>query len=150
MASAPSVSTPLANTALTSSERGSSSCRIGDLTFTGGPVIFRDGQEIYLSEMESALLCHLVVNRGRVVSRAELLAYLYPDHPAASANIIEVMVMRLRRKLAPHGEADVVLTLRGRGYQIPAEGAAALPPPRISPFSWRAREAMRRQALTVG
>jgi DNA-binding response OmpR family regulator len=104
-----------------------------DLFFTNGPVVVRDGQEIFLSAKEFALLQYLAAHPGRVVPRAELLAHLYPDQPVASANIIEVMVMRLRRKLSPHGEPDLVVTHRGVGYQFPTDTPpAGVSPPHIS------------------
>jgi len=100
--------------------------RIGDLTITAtGPVVFRDGGEIYLSTREFALLQLLVLNHGKVVSRAEILAHLYAGQAVAHANLVEVLVMRLRRKLSPHGEPDLVRTCRGMGYRIQADVHAA-------------------------
>jgi len=117
--------------------------QIGDLTFTTGPLVIRDGHEIFLSEKEFALLHYLADHLGKVVPRAEISAHLYPDHPASSGNLVDVLVMRLRRKLSPHGETDLILTHRGAGYQISADDPAASPAPHISLISRKLRATRR-------
>lgn len=76
-----------------------------------------DGDHLDLSAQEFQLLALLVENQGRVFSRTTLEERLYPQEPPAS-NAIEVLVSRLRRKLAGAGVADAIQTVRGLGYVV--------------------------------
>lgn len=77
----------------------------------------RDGVRIPLTAQEFAVLAHLVRNRGRIVTRATLEEILHPgeDIPADMvSNVIDVIVLRLRKKLGH----DLITTRRGQGFMI--------------------------------
>jgi DNA-binding response OmpR family regulator len=80
------------------------------------------GHAVTLTGKEFALLEYLLLNRGRAVSRATLLAEVWKMHPEASTNVVDVYVNYLRRKLraSPHTRLDAPLiqTIRGQGYAI--------------------------------
>ena len=79
-----------------------------------------DGQVVALSTREFDLLHALLLNRGRVLTREQLEGHLYRWGHEVESNAVEVHVHHLRRKLG----ADLIRTLRGVGYLIPAgEGA---------------------------
>ncbi len=69
-----------------------------------------------LSRRELAALEHLVRHRMRIASKAELERALYAFDAEVSANAIEVLIHRLRRKLAAAGASAEIHTLRGIGY----------------------------------
>ncbi len=73
---------------------------------------------IHLTAGEYAILEHLVLNRGRVVSKDQLLEALHDSEACPGPNVIEVMVCTLRKKLAAGGEESVVETRRGYGYLV--------------------------------
>lgn len=73
---------------------------------------------IHLTAGEYAILEHLVLNRGRVVSKDQLLEALHDSEACPGPNVIEVMVCTLRKKLATGGEESVVETRRGYGYLV--------------------------------
>ena len=73
---------------------------------------------IHLTAGEYASLEHLVLNRGRVVSKDQLLEALHDSEACPGPNVIEVMVCTLRKKLATGGEESVVETRRGYGYLV--------------------------------
>ncbi len=81
------------------------------------------GERVELSEREAALLAYLARNRGRVISREELLHRVW--HLPASAShtrTIDMTVVRLREKLGDDAEAPrCLVTVRGRGYMLAAE-----------------------------
>lgn len=77
----------------------------------------RDGQPVELSAREFAVLLALVEVRPRVLSRPQIEARLYNWEGTLESNAIEVHVHRLRKKLGD----DVIRTLRGVGYFVPAE-----------------------------
>jgi DNA-binding response OmpR family regulator len=98
--------------------------RRGDLELdpAGHRVVFR-GRTVPLSVREFALLHELMLNAGRVLSREQLEARLYPWGREVESNAVEVHVHHLRRKLAPH----LIRTIRGVGYLMPREAKGDRP-----------------------
>ena len=82
--------------------------------------VLRAGAAVELSAREFSVLLALLEARPHVLSRAQIEAKLYNWDAALESNAIEVHVHRLRRKL---GE-NVVRTVRGVGYYVPAEPGA--------------------------
>lgn len=79
-------------------------------------VTYRDAP-VLLPAREFALLQELMLNAGRVLSRARLEASLYESGDELASNAIDVYIHHLRKKISP----DVVQTLRGVGYLMPKE-----------------------------
>ncbi len=109
-----------------SPERPSSVTRIalpnGHADFARREVRFKDGTRVDLSERELELLSYLVRNRGRAISRDELLGNVWRIQPdGISTRTIDMHVARLREKLRddPTGPA-ILLTVRGQGYMFAA------------------------------
>jgi len=73
-----------------------------------------------LSETEAAVLCHLVANRKRAVSRDELLSRVWGIEPRGlETRTIDMHIARLRTKLRdPAGgkPLEAILTVRATGY----------------------------------
>ena len=89
----------------------------------------RDGTEIALTAREFALLEHLAAAGGRVVSKTELLASVWGGQAHDDPNVVEVYVGYLRRKIdQPFGRHSLV-TVRGAGYRLVPDDAAADGPP---------------------
>ena len=80
-----------------------------------GHSAFLAGRALELSRREWLLLEALMVNEGRVVSKDELLGVLATD-AAASENVVEVYVFRLRSKVEAAGVR--IRTVRGFGYML--------------------------------
>jgi len=79
----------------------------------------RRGQSITLTNKEFALLECLMLNRGKCVSRSELLEEAWNVDTAQTTNIVDVYVNYLRRKLDDQPPGLVIRTLHGKGYMIP-------------------------------
>lgn len=82
-----------------------------------------DGTLVRLGPKEFTLLELLILKRGRPVNKTACLSHLYgvdeyPDHKA-----IDVLVCRLRRKLAAYGLLDVVANIWGLGFAVKREPA---------------------------
>ena len=92
--------------------------RAGDVTLDPGShrVTLR-GKDVALSARELALLEALLDRRGAILSRAQLEERIYGWGEEVESNAVEVYVHALRRKLG----ADLVKTVRGVGYTIPAD-----------------------------
>jgi len=90
-------------------------------------VRFDDGGRSDLSERECQLLVYLASHRERVISREEILTHVWGLDPAGiTTRTIDMHVARLREKL--HDDPTrpkIILTVRGRGYMLRAEGGSA-------------------------
>jgi two-component system OmpR family response regulator len=75
----------------------------------------RAGEPIELSPTEFRLLRYLMLNPGRVLTRAQLLAHVWDYDFGGSSTVVTTYVAYLRRKLAQHGP-DVIHTQRSIGY----------------------------------
>jgi len=88
----------------------------------------RGGHLIDLSPTEFRLLRYLMLNPGRVLTRAQLLAHVWDYDFGGSSTVVSTYVAYLRRKLAQYGP-DVIHTQRGVGYslRLPRPGELAGP-----------------------
>lgn len=76
------------------------------------------GRAIVLPRRELALLELLVRRAGRVVQRAHLESELYGLDVEVSANALEALVSRLRRRLEEENAGVELRTVRGVGYML--------------------------------
>ena len=76
----------------------------------------RAGQSVELSPMEYRTLEYLMMRKGTVVSKEELLEHLYDYNWEKFSNVIEVYISTLRRKVDSGDSERLIHTLRGRGY----------------------------------
>jgi two-component system, OmpR family, response regulator len=84
----------------------------------------RAGTVLDLTATELRLLRYLVEQRGRTVTKNQILTQVW-GYDAYDPNLVEVHVSALRRKLEAHGPR-IVHTVRGLGYALrpaPGEGA---------------------------
>jgi two-component system OmpR family response regulator len=82
-----------------------------------GRRVRRSGEEVPLTAREFDLLVFLLRRAGHVVSKRQILDGVWDDDFAGDANVVEVYVARLRRKLSgPDG--GPIETVRGAGYRL--------------------------------
>ncbi len=74
-------------------------------------------RSIVLRDREARLLHVLLANPGRVFAREDLERRLYGDDVPES-NTVEVFVYHLRKQLQELGAADLIRTVRGKGYTV--------------------------------
>ncbi|HVX18758.1 MAG TPA: response regulator transcription factor [Acidimicrobiales bacterium] len=84
--------------------------------------VWRGGEVISLSPTEFELLRYLMVNAGRVLSKAQILDHVWNYDFGGNANIVESYISYLRRKVDAV-EPRLLQTIRGVGY--------VLRPPRV-------------------
>ena len=81
--------------------------------------VMRDGEEIMLTSAEYRLLLTFVRNRGRLLTRRQLLNDMWDESgDFVNDNTLTVYVRRLRKKLEEDGDAPVIDTVRGIGYRM--------------------------------
>jgi DNA-binding response OmpR family regulator len=77
-----------------------------------------DGQPVTLTAREFALLEFLLHHAGQVVTRPRIAAAIWESDTLPATNLIDVYMLRLRRKLAAAAGAPTIHTLRGLGYML--------------------------------
>ncbi|MED3863008.1 response regulator transcription factor [Priestia megaterium] len=75
-------------------------------------------QEIHLTKNEFFILRLLLEERGKIVSREELIRRLWEDEKFVSDNTLSVNITRIRTKLEEIGLNDKIVTKKGQGYLV--------------------------------
>ena len=77
-----------------------------------------NGDPVELTAAEFRLLATLARQAGEIVSRNDLHSAVHRRAPDASSRSVDVLVSRLREKLAGEGTQDLIKTVRGSGYLL--------------------------------
>jgi two-component system OmpR family response regulator len=85
-----------------------------------GRKAYRGRREIDLHAREFAILEYLMRNAGRPVTRTMLLSHVWGYQFEPQANVVDVHISRLRKKIDGAGDRPLIETLRGEGYRIRA------------------------------
>jgi two-component system alkaline phosphatase synthesis response regulator PhoP len=86
------------------------------------PEVIRAGSQITLSAKELLLLRYLIDNRGKVISREELLSEVWEYQNSISTRTVDVHMAWLRQKLEETPQYPRYLTtVRGIGYRFAAQ-----------------------------
>ncbi|MGC3940901.1 response regulator [Roseobacter sp. EG26] len=89
------------------------------LDLDGARLFGPDGNEVAMTAMEYDLLRVFVENRGRVLSRDQLLEQAHDRGWDAFDRSIDLRISRLRRKIEINPtKPDVIRTVRGLGYML--------------------------------
>jgi len=81
--------------------------------------VTRAGVDVSLSPTEYNLLRYLLMNRERVVSKAQILDHVWQYDFGGDGNVVETYIGYLRRKLDT-AEPKLIHTIRGVGYTLRA------------------------------
>lgn len=91
-----------------------------DLKFnlSNGTILYK-GVSTELTKNEIKILSCLIKNKGKIVSRDDLMDFMWNSDSFIDDNNLSVNVTRLRRKLEEVGMKDNIETRRGLGYILP-------------------------------
>jgi len=84
---------------------------------TGAHLLRVAGAPVDLTAKEFAILEHLLLNRGRVVTRSQLLESVWDYEFDGGRNLVEVYIGRIRKKIGDANGGDPIITVRGSGYR---------------------------------
>lgn len=76
------------------------------------------GRRLDVPGREFDLLEYLMRNRGRTLPRDLVLARLWGESASSRANVVDVTVSRLRRRLASAGWEGGIVAVAGLGYRL--------------------------------
>ena len=87
---------------------------------TDGHRVIRAGEVVHLSRTEYKLLHYLLVNSGRVLSRAQILDHVWSYDFDGDSSVVDTYISYLRRKI-DHVEPRLIQTIRGIGFTLRVE-----------------------------
>ena len=80
--------------------------------------IEHNGNSKELTKNELKILYYLLINKDKIVSRAEIMEYLWDSSMFVNDNTLTVNITRIRNKIEEIGLEDFIKTKRGQGYII--------------------------------
>lgn len=83
-------------------------------------LVTKAGHTVHLSPTEFKLLRYLMINTGRVMSKAQILDHVWDYDFEGGGGVVETYIGYLRRKL-DNTEPKLIHTVRGIGYTIRLE-----------------------------
>jgi two-component system OmpR family response regulator len=95
---------------------------LGDIVIDfNAKAVSRDGARVLLTATEFAMLAALARHRGEVVPRDTLAKAIRQDGSEHVSNVVDVIILRLRRKLGK----ELIATRRGQGFIVEAQDGHA-------------------------
>lgn len=88
------------------------------LNLSNGSILY-NGKSIDLTKNEIKILSCLIKNKGKIVSRDDLMDFMWNSNIFVDDNNLSVNVTRLRKKLAEIGMEENIETRRRLGYILP-------------------------------
>ena len=90
---------------------------LGNITIhTSKHQVFKGDEEISLTQKEFALLEYLVLNKGEVCTRTNIIKTIWDIHFDYNSGVIDVFINALRKKLMLFDDEPYIQTVRGVGY----------------------------------
>ncbi|MDA8432678.1 MAG: response regulator transcription factor [Nitrospiraceae bacterium] len=83
--------------------------------------VFRGDQEIVLTQKGFAILEYLLRNKGRVLSRTQIIENIWGYNFDPNTNVVDVHIKFLREKIDKGFQRKLIHTVRGAGYVLKAE-----------------------------
>lgn len=84
----------------------------------GSSTIVKNDKTLELTKNEFKILRCLLKDRGKIISREDLMDYLWEGESFVDDNTLSVNVTRLRTKLEKLGLENLIETRRGQGYLL--------------------------------
>ena len=75
-------------------------------------------KNIELTKNELKILYYLLINKGKIVSRVDIMEYLWDSSMFVNDNTLTVNITRIRNKIEEIGLKDFIKTKRGQDYII--------------------------------
>jgi hypothetical protein len=91
---------------------------IYDSLSLAGNCLESPGRQTLLSYEESQILKMLLRQRGTVVTLEILYYTIWDKPPAVKSRVIDMHISTIKKKLAAHGLAGIIISVRGQGYML--------------------------------
>ena len=80
--------------------------------------VSRAGESIALTSREYALLEYMIRNKGRVLSRSQIIEHVWSYDYEGASNMVDVYIRSLRKKIDEGREKKLIHTIRYAGYAL--------------------------------
>ena len=82
--------------------------------------VLKEGKEIELTALEYKILVMLFENRGKMITREQILSYIWDNEENfVNDNTLTVYIKRIREKIEDNpNKPEIIRTVRGVGYKI--------------------------------
>ena len=80
--------------------------------------VYAEGREIVLRPKEFSILIYLMRNKGRVLSRTQILENIWGYDFNPNTNVVDVHIKALREKLKEYSLDELIRSVRGVGYMV--------------------------------
>ena len=95
---------------------------VGDIAIDlAGRRVTRRGADVHLTPTEFALLRELAIDRGKLLSHADLLRRVWGAGYQTETEYVRVYIRRLRAKLEVDGADPLIITQPRAGYRLAAD-----------------------------
>ena len=84
-------------------------------------IVAYDNNEIDLTKKEYDLLKYLVENKNRVLTREMIISNIWDYDFIGDSNVVDVYIRYLRSKIDNKFNTNLIITVRGVGYQVKDE-----------------------------
>lgn len=99
------------------SEKSSSLLKLGTITIDVEKYKVKVAEkEVSLTQREFELLKYLIINKGKVCTRTQIIEDVWDIHFEYDTGVIDVFMNALRKKLNLKVDEDYIKTVRGVGY----------------------------------
>ena len=90
-----------------------------EINLSSGKVL-KEGKEIELTALEYKILVMLFENRGKMITREQILSYIWDsEENFVNDNTLTVYIKRIREKIEDNpNKPEIIKTVRGLGYKI--------------------------------
>ena len=93
--------------------------QVGDLTLDpSSKKVTRASQEINLTAKEYGVLEYLMRNKGKVLSKEQIISHVWDFDADVLPNNVELFIMFLRRKIDKPFKSKLIHTVSGFGYKL--------------------------------
>jgi DNA-binding response OmpR family regulator len=85
--------------------------------------VYAGDKEIMLRPKEFAILLYLLRNKGRVLSRTQIIENVWGYDFNPTTNIVDVHIKSIREKINEFTPSDFIRSVRGTGYMIDTDSS---------------------------
>jgi DNA-binding response OmpR family regulator len=104
------------NSIISRTQKHSNDFQLGNIFYNGKSNSFTiDNEKIHLTKLEKKLLLEFMKNNNKILTRNHLLDNVWNDVKVKEATI-SVVIKRLKEKIDPTNEKDMIRSIYGKGY----------------------------------
>lgn len=102
-----------------SGEQATNVLTVEDLCLdSAAKTVSRGGSEIKLTSKEFSILEYLMQNRGKVMTRSQILEHIWNYDYAGGSNVVDVYMHNIRKKVDGQAQEKRIHTVQGMGYTV--------------------------------